>query len=114
MNYCDASCERGWADESFDDGYALTAPVGSYPHGASWVGALDLAGNAWEWGGDWYGEYPSGQQENPIGPSVGEYRVVRGGGWAYRWVGARAANRRYRHPDAREFSFGLRCVLAGE
>jgi hypothetical protein len=31
LNYCDTSCELGWADESFDDGYARTAPVGSYP-----------------------------------------------------------------------------------
>ena len=37
-----------------DDGYKMTAPVGSFKAGASWCGALDMAGNAWEWVADWY------------------------------------------------------------
>ncbi|MEE3258208.1 MAG: SUMF1/EgtB/PvdO family nonheme iron enzyme, partial [Candidatus Latescibacterota bacterium] len=31
------------------DGYVRTAPVGSFPTGASAFGVLDLAGNVWEW-----------------------------------------------------------------
>lgn len=31
------------------DGYVMMAPVRSFPSGASWVGALDLSGNVWEW-----------------------------------------------------------------
>ena len=38
------------------DGYEKTAPVGSFPDGASPYGALDMAGNAWEWVRDWYDE----------------------------------------------------------
>jgi len=59
LNYCDVNCDAGPNDPSVDDGYADTAPVGSYPAGASWVGALDMAGNVREWVADWYGNYTS-------------------------------------------------------
>jgi formylglycine-generating enzyme required for sulfatase activity len=53
--------------------------VGSYPQGASWVGALDWAGNVWEMVADWNGEYLPGEQVNPAGPLTGSRRVARGG-----------------------------------
>jgi formylglycine-generating enzyme required for sulfatase activity len=83
LNYCDTNCLDliDWRDETTDDGYSHTAPVGSYPDGISWCGAYDLAGNTAEWGADWYGLYPDGRQVDPQGPSSGEQRVVRGGSW---------------------------------
>jgi formylglycine-generating enzyme required for sulfatase activity len=110
LNYCDINCDAFWLDESFDDGYADTAPVGSYPDGASWVGALNMAGNVREWGADWLGEYPSERQENPTGPSASEsnYRVVRGGGLSDVSSYVRAADRSAGHPWFR--IFGFRCV----
>ncbi len=61
----------------------MTAPVGSYPDGASSYGALDMAGNDWEWTADWYGgDYSTDSPvKNPVGPAAGDQRVVGGGGW---------------------------------
>ena len=81
LNYCDINCREEPADRKTNDGHAYTAPVGSYPSGVSWCGALDLAGNVWEWVADWYGAYPAERQINPTGPASGTSRVLRGGSW---------------------------------
>lgn len=78
LNSCDVNCKYGWADSSFDDGYRDTAPVGSYPTGASWVGALDMAGNVWEWTADGFGEYKTDSQVNPTGTSSTSKITLRG------------------------------------
>ncbi len=87
-----------------------TTTVGSYPTGASWVGAQDLAGNVWEWVGDWYGPYAAGRQVNPTGPSSGELRVVRGGSWDGDQYYARCSARLRDRPDFSSDDLGFRCV----
>jgi formylglycine-generating enzyme required for sulfatase activity/tRNA A-37 threonylcarbamoyl transferase component Bud32 len=87
-----------------------TSAVGLYPAGASWCGALDIAGNVWEWVADWYGAYLSGRQVNPTGPSSGEKRVLRGGSWLDGQYGARCAYRYERHPDYWDIFVGFRCA----
>ncbi len=61
-----------------------TCPVGSYPEGGSAYGALDMAGNVYEWLSDWYGQryYLVSSARNPKGPATGRTRVVRGGSWS--------------------------------
>jgi formylglycine-generating enzyme required for sulfatase activity len=93
LNYCDMQCDaafpdedpqhpESWADMSFDDGYTYPAPVGSFPEGASWCGALDMAGNMAELVSDWRGVYTSDAKVNPTGPSgEGEFKIIRGGAW---------------------------------
>ena len=76
LNYCDVNCSESWADSVVDDGYSENAPVGSYPGGASWAGALDMAGNVWEWVWDWYSDYTSDPQTNPRGPESGFYKIM--------------------------------------
>jgi formylglycine-generating enzyme required for sulfatase activity len=115
LNYCDANCDLGYlqpSDESFDDGYVRSAPIGSYPAGASWVGALDMAGNVWEWAANWYEEYPSERQENPTGPSTGDRLVLRGGAWFSSWYEVRTAHRGKTHPYLTDIGFGFRCVAS--
>jgi len=60
-----------------------TFAVGSFPEGASWCGALDLAGNIQEWCQDWYDRlyYADSPEDDPEGPGSGEYRCARGGGY---------------------------------
>jgi formylglycine-generating enzyme required for sulfatase activity len=88
LNYCDGDCQYNWKDTAYRDGYATTAPVGSYPAGASWVGALDLAGNVWEWTSSIYAypyPYRAGDgRENPA--DLTGKRTLRGGSW--NWIAA--------------------------
>jgi formylglycine-generating enzyme required for sulfatase activity len=97
---------------NYDGNVGDTTRVGSYPGGASWVGALDMAGNVWEKVADWYGEYPSEAQTNPTGPETGDRKISRGGSWTFNEDGVRADHRRYSTPDDRHFLSGFRCAVA--
>lgn len=89
-----------------------TTAVGQYPLGASPCGALDMAGNVWEWCQSLYKPYPyqsnDGREDiNSSGP-----RVVRGGSWySLQWY-ARCAYRDWFYPGSFDYFVGFRVVLS--
>lgn len=111
LNYCDLSC-KGVSDESFDDGFSDTAPVGSFPEGRSWVGALDMAGNVREWVHDWFAPYPNEKVRNPAGPDNGVSKIPRGGSWYDTPDDTRSTNRGENLPDYSRHKVGFRCAVS--
>ena len=68
----------------FDDGYASTAPVGTFAPNA--LGIYDGGGNVAEWVNDWYTVPTPGMTEpvvDPTGPRRGTSRVIRGSSWRH-------------------------------
>jgi len=116
-NYCDENCSYKWRDVDFNDGYAQWAPVGSYPRGASWCGALDMAGNVWEWVSDWWSEdyYSHSPTDNPQGPDSGTLRIARGGSWFDESQSLNASYRKGLTPSSYRIHWvGVRCVVPAQ
>jgi serine/threonine-protein kinase len=113
LNFADVNLNVRWGDKNIDDGFQLTAPVGNYPSGASPYGALDMAGNVWEWVNDWGFEsyYDVSPSSNPVGPDSGNKRVLRGGSWVDSSDGTRAGFRNWSDPKITKNEWGFRCVL---
>lgn len=88
-----------------------TSPVTDFEAGASPYGALNMAGNVWEWVRDWYGTYPEVETKNPFGPLTGEKRVLRGGCWYNDDYFSRTDFRLIANPSDKINDGGFRCVL---
>jgi formylglycine-generating enzyme required for sulfatase activity len=103
-----------------EDGYNGTAPVNSFEQGASWVGALNMAGNVYEWVNDWFDDdyYGYSPPLNPPGPAEGQLKVERGGDWyADPNLGTpeqivQATKRAATDPHGDDNRVGFRCVVA--
>ena len=110
LNFADVHISIYEANAKVNDGYKFTAPVGSYPAGASPYGALDMAGNVNEWTSSLYMDYPynasDGREDlgNPL------KRVVRGGSW-YRNIPGIKTNLRVPYSTEQIYSdLGFRCL----
>jgi len=74
------------------------------------LGLYDMSGNVMEWCWDWFDSYSADPKNNPVGPSKGIYRVIRGGGWSAR---VRYCRILYRHNNLPQFigvNLGFRVV----
>jgi len=109
------------SENSNEDGFAGTAPVGSFP--SSGYGLLDMAGNVWEWCSDWYRPdyYKNSPAKNPRGPKDSfdpdepsqPKRVNRGGSFLCAdnyCMRYRPAARTKNSPDTSTSHTGFRCV----
>jgi formylglycine-generating enzyme required for sulfatase activity len=107
------------------DGFVRSAPVGSFPEGASVYGALDLGGNVWEWVHDAFIEvdpfnasiqnyYAISPLENPQGvdSATTEYRSMRGGSYNFTFGYGRSAYRLWFGLDDSYEGVGFRCALS--
>jgi formylglycine-generating enzyme required for sulfatase activity/serine/threonine protein kinase len=90
MNACGTECNRWELARGLkpsarmfdaDDGFAGTAPVGSFPRGKTKHGANDFVGNVGEWTADWFETYEPDETINPRGARAGDRKVIRGGGF---------------------------------
>ena len=115
-NLADESLKRGRPDlavepfDGYEDGFAQTAPVGSFPLGVSPVGALDMTGNVAEWCEDDFDTlmYARSPRKNPVGRADNGGHVARGGSWSQEYWRARTTYRNLPPNGIYTFYIGFR------
>lgn len=96
-----------WSTHKCTDGFAYTAPVGSFKPNA--FGLSDMLGNAWEWTEDSYHKsYKDAPTDGSAWQGDGAKRVLRGGSWNNSPRDVRAAVRNSYKPALRYSFFGFR------
>lgn len=89
-----------------------TDRIGRRPAGQSPFGAMDMAGNVWEWVSDWYDNdyYKTSVSIDPQGPKEGRLKVMRGGCWKSGADSLRVSCRKAELPATWAYNIGFRCV----
>ena len=95
-------------------GHVSFGPLPAREDGASACGALQLAGDVWEWTSSHFLSYP-GFHAFPYAEYSevffgDEYRVLRGGSWATDPLVARSTFRNWDYPKRRQIFAGFRCA----
>ena len=96
-----------------EDGFEVSAPVGTFSRDQSIFGVFDGAGNVMEWVDDWYVEdiYRQNRPVKKVNVSPpSTYKTMRGGGYTSRGVDLRITNRSFMVPDFRDETIGFRCA----
>ena len=101
---------------NFGDNNWDVVATGNYTGAASPYGALDMAGNVWEWVADWYAAdyYTQSPANNPTGPESGTKKVMRGGSWNFDTPGLRMSYRLAKDPAYTAPDAGFRCMLPAQ
>jgi formylglycine-generating enzyme required for sulfatase activity len=122
VNSCDTNCKEISHDSAWDDGYMASAPVGSYSASQSWIGAMDLSGNLYEWTSTQHSIFDNDGNRLPIAyPYIAEdgrenesditgTRVLRGGSWIDAGWNLRASFRLNNLPFVEWEHYGFRCT----
>lgn len=74
------------------------------------LGLYDMSGNIFELCWDIYGDYPTNDQTNPVGPNSGTHRCIRGGSWNHPFLNSRVFHRSILTPTSRGGIVGCRLV----
>ncbi|HSS64688.1 MAG TPA: formylglycine-generating enzyme family protein [Gammaproteobacteria bacterium] len=109
-NVADRTLKQGhpgdWPEHGCIDGFAYTAPVGSF--GANAFGLHDVIGNVWEWTCSGYSDHYGGAEEQCAVAVQSIPRVFRGGSWYNFPAWARSAARSAFAPGFRAAVLGFR------
>lgn len=100
------------ACNTLEAGLLTTTPIGLFPSGASWTGALDMAGNVEEMVSTVYHAYPGGQvADDDLYKLLGWYRIAKGGAYNRFQDLARCQRRHGPYPNSL-YAMGFRLAEA--
>ncbi len=105
-----ANCDPGVCK----DRYPVTAPVRAFASFASAAGAVQMAGNVFEWTSTWFSQPRRRRSDADLGPGLRApartFRVLKGGSWREHEHAMRIESEHYKRPEERLSNIGFRCA----